>query len=239
MHLQLAQVVAGFGPELDALEQLSFHSVWHGLRLLQPDCGGVHVFRMWIREQQHESIRLCLATHHGPACVGLLDVLQRLSFVFGAFLGMRLATPSACICGNVNVLRLHDAKHHAVPDTADVGCSDSDGPPALVWSDSGSAGPVLGAAASDVGSEWSDTSECGSDCDSVCSASFVWANKCLQTAVVGLLRDAKERSAARSYFDVVCGNDACAGVPGDGVELHNLQAVLGFFACFGRFRLGS
>ena len=95
--------------------------VWRGMRLLQPDCEVVHAFRMWIREHHFAWVRLCLEKVEAPALVDLPDVLLHLPFVFGAFLGVRLAMPLACACGSLSRLRLHDAKHYTAPDRLDVG----------------------------------------------------------------------------------------------------------------------
>jgi hypothetical protein len=243
MHLQLARVVRVYGRELDALEQLSFHCVWHGMRLLQPDCEGVHTFRMWLRDWQFEWNRLCLEKLEAPARVNLPDVLQHLSFVFGAFLGVRLATPLPCVCGSLGRLRLLGAKHHAAPDATDVGCglsevdsdsgdSDSSTPPALASGSESSRPQALGVASLDGGSEWGDTDESSSDSVAVewfaalagnsekgssaedASSSDgrfgvaptdvgsvadgpCWSNKCLQEAVVALLRTLRKRTSRR------------------------------------------
>jgi hypothetical protein len=228
LHLQLARVFQVYGPELDALEHLSFHCVWHGLRLLQPDCEVVHVFRMWVRDQHFVFNRLCLEKLEALARVNLLDVFEHLPFVFGAFLGMRQATPSACACGSLSRVRLHAAELRAVRDPADVGDdrsevssdsggSDSSSPHALV-SDRGSVGPPpLGVASLDGGSEWGDAGESGSD--SVPLEWFVafgdggWGD--------GLADVACGRVDAGIDFNVplpLCGSSASSGSAGLGSE---------------------
>ena len=249
-QLRLARAVRIHGPELDALEQLLFHCVWDGMRLLRQGLGGNDLFCRWLRQQQLERHRLYLAGVEATGFVGLLDVLRRFSCVFAAFLGRRLATPVACACGSLSRLRLHDAKHHAVLDAADVGCgrsdagSDSGGPLPLSSSSASSDAGPLGAESESDGSVI-DGGERDGECDSsddfasvsgadssVASTSgssvqFGWANKCLQKALVRLC-DGKLRRYALEYFRSTCANDSGGGLGECIVERAGFLFVLAF-----------
>ena len=89
-----------------------------------------------------------------------------------------------------------------------------------------------------AGSLSDSSSRSHTDDSSGSSVGPLWSNKCLQAALVALLRTAKERRTAKAYFAEVCANNSCAGVAAGAVERQNFQAVLAFFACAGCVRVG-